>query len=159
MNLVPWKNKTEGNGGTFRPETSLANFRQEFDELFSRFLGGPGLGWNWPASFGPRMDVAETDRDVTVTAELPGVDPKDIDIQVTGNQLTIRGEKKQDREHKSRDYCCTERQFGSFQRSIQLPGIVDPDNVKAAYKDGVLTVTIGKHPQAQPKRIAVKSGS
>jgi len=157
MNLVPWKNKTEKNGG--QAGTSITRFREEMDDLFARFFGRGFLDWNLPAGVvgvGPKLDLAETDREVTVTAELPGMDPKDIDIQVTGNGLIIRGEKKHEREEKGRDYHYSERQFGAFHRTVQLPSAVDPDQVQAAYKDGILTITIAKSPEAQPKRIPVK---
>jgi HSP20 family protein len=160
MNLVPWKSKSERNGGRVGIETAMARLRQDMDELFTRFLGRGtfDFGAPWGGAFGPRVDMVESDKDITVTAELPGVDPKDIDIHVTGNTVSIRGEKKHSREEKGADYQCCERQFGVFQRTLQLPNAVDPDKVNAHYKDGVLTVTVTKHPEAQPKRIAVKAG-
>ena len=133
------------------------------DHAFERFWRDP-----WSASFGDifpsqsdfglRLNLAESDNDVTVTAELPGVDPKDIDIDVSGNALTIRGEKKEEREDKKKNYHYVERSYGSFHRSVQLPSSVDPSNVDATYKNGVLTVTLAKHAEAKPKRITVKHG-
>jgi len=161
MNLIPWRNKrereTRGLG-----ETPLARLREEMDELFERFWTE---GWPWPMGergtvprmLGPRVDLAETENDVTVTAELPGVDPNDIEINIVGNTLTLRGEKKHEREEKKKNYHYVERSYGSFHRSIPLPTTVDPDKVDATYKDGVLTVTVAKHPEAKPKRIPVKS--
>jgi len=80
-----------------------------------------------------------------------------VDISLEGNILNIRGEKKEEKEEKKRDYYYTERQFGSFHRSIQLPSSVDPDKVEAKFKDGVLTVTVPKRADAKPKRIEVKT--
>ena len=156
MNLIPWRNKGNGNGGM---ENTLTRFRDEMDDLFGRFLaGGPTQAAGAFGAAWPRMDLAETDKEVTVTAELPGVDPKQIEINVTGNVLTLRGEKKNEREEKTRDYHYVERQYGSFHRSVQLPSSVEADKVDATYKDGVLTVKMPKHPAAQPKKITVKNG-
>lgn len=155
MNLIPWRNKTEQrpNGGT-----GLSRVRTEMDELFDQFLRDPwgALAHGWSA--GPLMDVSETEDEILVTAELPGVDPRDIDIDVTGNTLTIRGEKKQEREEKERDYHFVERRFGRFQRSIQLPGPVDPDKVEAVDKHGTLVIKLAKAPDARRKKIQVKPG-
>jgi HSP20 family protein len=155
MNLIPWRNKSGGNGGF---ENTLTRFRDEMDDLFGRFLGG---GQSTAGTFGaawPRLDLAETEKDVTVTAELPGVNPKELEINVTGNVLTIRGEKKDEREEKTHDYHYIERQYGCFHRSVQLPTSVESDKVAATYKDGVLTIKMPKHPEARAKKITVKGG-
>lgn len=156
MNLIPWKNRAEGraDGGA----TSLARLRTEMDELFDQFIRDPWGSLAKGVGAGPLMDVAETDKEVTVTAELPGVDPKDIDIDVTGDMLTVRGEKKQEHEEKDRNYTFVERSFGRFQRSIQLPSSVDPDKVEATCRNGTLTITLSKKPDAQRKKIQVKEG-
>ena len=104
------------------------------------------------------MDLAESNDDVTVRIELPGVNPEDVEISVSGNVLSVRGEKQQDREEKRRDYLYAERAFGSFARSVTLPSSVDPDKVDATYKDGVLTVKLAKRADAKPKRIPVRTG-
>ncbi len=160
MNIIPWLSKREDNRGGSIPESGITRFRDEMDHLFDRFFMDPfgmehtagrfGLG-------GPRLDLAESDHDVVVKAELPGIDPKEVDLRVEGNMLTIRGEKKQEKEEKRRDYHYVERQYGSFHRSVQLPSTVDPDKVEAAYKDGVLTITIAKRAEARARRISVKS--
>jgi HSP20 family protein len=154
MNLVPRRTRREA-GLLARPDTGMTRFRSEIDNLFNRFLGEP-----WGAMEGiaaPRSDVAETDKDVKISMELPGIDPKEVEISVAGGMLTVRGEKKQEREKEHRDYHYIERQFGSFQRSFQLPTAVDPDKVDAKYKNGVLHITLEKQPQAQAKRIPVKT--
>lgn len=160
MNLIPWRNKSErgGNGG----ETSLPRLRHQIDDLFDDFLRDPftaganlmqGMGFG--GGGGLRTDLAESDEEITVRAEMPGVNPQDVEISVAGNVLTISGEKKQETEEKQRNYHYVERQFGSFHRTVQLPSTVDPDKVDATFKNGVLTVTVGKRPEARPRRIPV----
>jgi HSP20 family protein len=161
MNLIPWRNKLRGDDAII--EKSPPGLREEIDRLFDRFLKssfGSGMPGGTPAEMmpGPSIDLAESEKDITVTAEIPGIDPKDIQIDVTGNILTIRGEKQQETEEKNRSYHYVERRFGSFQRSIQLPTSVDPARIEATAKNGTLTVTLAKHPGAQPKRIEVKGG-
>jgi len=157
-NLIPWRRKREERELAW-PELSLARMRRDMDTLFDRFMREPfGLPGFEPGLAGmPRMDLAETDENLTATLELPGIDPKDVEISVASGLLTVRGQKKHVREEKKADYHFCEREFGSFQRTVQLPSTVDPDKVDAAYKDGVLTITIGKHPEAKPRRIKVKN--
>ena len=162
MNLIPWRRKQEPNRHEIEPESSLARLRGEIDTLLGRFFGDPwgfaGFGSPWTQlAAAPRTDLADTDKDVTVTMELPGVDPQDVEIHINGDLLTVRGEKKAEREEKKKDYHYVERQFGSFCRTVQVPSTADPDKVDAAYKDGVLTITIAKHPDAKPKRITVRN--
>ncbi|HPD31373.1 MAG TPA: Hsp20/alpha crystallin family protein [Phycisphaerae bacterium] len=163
MNLIPWRNKREARNGSRTEAPPLARLRSEMDQLFERFWRDPwstSLADLMPAGVGVglRLNLAESENDVTLTAELPGVDPKDVEISVSDNMLTISGEKKQEKEEKKRNYHYVERSFGSFRRSIQLPSSVDPNKVDATYRNGVLTVTLQKRPDAKPKRIAVKSG-
>jgi len=160
MNMVPWRDKRERTGGIAGIDTALSRFRDEVDGWFERFFRDPGdlSALSLPGSAGgPRMDLAESDDAITVKAELPGVDPKDIEISVTGNRLTLRGEKKQDREERGRDYHYVERQYGGFHRSIQLPTSVDSTKVSAEYKNGIVTVTLAKNPGAKAKRIPVRN--
>ena len=106
---------------------------------------------------GPRINLAESGDSVTITAEIPGVDPGDIEINVTGNTLTVRGNNSRENEEKGRDFHCVERQHGDFHRAIHLPGAVDPDQVNASVKSGVLTVSLAKRTDAKPKRVPVRS--
>jgi len=163
MSIIPWRNKRENRNGATAEEHPLARLRVEMDHLFERFWrdpGGSSFADLLPSGVGVglRLNLAESENEVTVTAELPGVDPKDVEISVTDNLLTIRGEKKQEKEEKKRNYHYVERSFGSFHRSIPLPSSVDSNKVDAHYKNGVLTVTLQKRPEAKPKRIAVKTG-
>ena len=162
MNLIPWRKKRESDEGREPSETSLANLRHDMDSLFDRFFRDP---WSWgdsdsPASGlmnMPRTDLADTENEVTVTMELPGVDPKNVDISITGDVLTVRGEKKEEKKERKKNYHYVERQHGSFHRSVQLPSTVDPSKVDATFKDGVLSVSVAKNPEAKPKRITVRN--
>jgi HSP20 family protein len=131
------------------------------DRLFDSFLREPFGMLDWPSFTGsekwwPAVDVAETDKDLTIHAELPGIDPKEIDVSVTGDQLVISGEKKENSERKGDGFIHSESHYGSFRRVIPLPEGVDSEHVEAQYNHGVLTLTLPKTPVAAPKRIEVK---
>lgn len=153
----------------------LSSLRREIDRLFEDFPFGP---WRSPVgrsvfdveplwrggelSFGkaPAVDVAERDKVYEITAELPGMDEKDIDVKYADGVLTIKGEKKEEKEEKEKDYYLSERRFGSFQRSFRVPDGVDAGKIDASFKNGVLTVTLPKSADAQKreKKIAIKKG-
>jgi HSP20 family protein len=162
MSLVPWRQKREDkleDAGTWSP---LARFRSEMDNLFERFFGdawGTSMLESLPARFGrgPRLDLAESENEIAVKAELPGVEPNEVHVDLTGNTLTIRGEKRQEKEEKRENYHCVERRYGSFNRSVQLPASVDPEKITAGFKNGLLTITMPKRADAKPKRITVKT--
>jgi HSP20 family protein len=109
--------------------------------------------WEWM----PDVDIAETDGNITVKAELPGMDAKDIDIDVTGDVLTLRGEKKTEEEKKEDRYYCRERHYGSFQRSFRLPAGVQSDKVDAEFKNGVLSINVPKSKEGKQKKINIKT--
>jgi len=154
--LMPW---TRQSGGHLSPVQSL---QKEMNELFDHFFRGVEAE---PFSerggrFTPAVDVAESDKEFAVTAELPGLDEKDLDISVTRDALTIRGEKKEEHEEKDNGRYHKELYYGSFSRNIPLHTEVNPDAVKAVYKNGVLKV---KLPKAAPsvsesRKITVRSG-
>jgi HSP20 family protein len=102
------------------------------------------------------MDVSETDKEIEITTELPGLEEKDIQLNMADNVLTIRGEKKNEREEKEKDYHLVERSYGSFVRSVQLPDGVNADNIKAVMSKGVLKVTVPKPAPAQSRKIDIK---
>lgn len=104
----------------------------------------------------PTLDVSETKNDYVIKAELPGIDPKDIDISLTNDLLTIKGEKKQEKEEKEENYHLIERSYGSFTRSIRLPGQVQSNKINASFKNGVLKVTLPKTEEAKKKEIKIK---
>jgi HSP20 family protein len=159
MSLIPWRNKRQESerGGL----TSLADFRHEMDRLFDSFFHEP-FAWPHPGGGGvelwnPALDVSETDQEVVVRAEMPGLDPEDLNINVVGNSLVLSGEKKEEQEHKGEGYWHAERRFGAFRREVPLPRGVDAEKVSADYAKGVLTVHLAKSPDAAPKRVPVKA--
>lgn len=160
MSLIPWRNKKDNTGQELAPFTAL---RHEMDRLFDSFLRDPWGAWDWPfgaaRGWAPAIDVAESDQEVTVRAEVPGIDPKDLDISITGNQLVLAGEKKESSERKDKDFYHCESRYGSFRRAIPLPDVVDTQKVDASYANGVLTIRLAKTPAATPKRIEVKVNS
>jgi HSP20 family protein len=143
MNLVPW-----------RPFRELVGFRGEVDRLFEDFWGC----WPEPTEreWVPALDVSETEDKVLVKVELPGIDPKDIDVSVQADLLTIKGERKQEKEEKGESYHRVERTYGTFTRTLRLPAETEPEKVTAGYKDGVLTLGIPKKEEAKAKKIEVK---
>jgi HSP20 family protein len=134
----------------------LESIREEMEDLFSRALGEePGL---WPAErIVPSLDLAECDAAVEVRVDIPGMEAKDIEIQVNGNLLTISGERKEEREEKGKTYHRVERRVGSFSRTVTLPCPVKEDAVDAQYKNGILTVKLPKTEAAKSRKITVKS--
>ncbi|MEN6451941.1 MAG: Hsp20/alpha crystallin family protein [Thermoguttaceae bacterium] len=157
MSLIPWRGKRESEGGELSPMVAL---RSEIDRLFDSFVREPFGALEWPSwgpgKWAPPVDVAENDKEVTVRAELPGIDPKDIEVTVVGNQIVLSGEKKESTETKEKGFYQSETRYGSFRRTIPLPDGVDTEKVDAQYNNGVLTLRLAKSPQAASKRIEVK---
>jgi len=124
----------------------IDQFRDEMNRLFDSFFRGFDLE---PfdvqgGMFSPKVDVVETETEIRVSAELPGMDEKDIDVSLTKDALTIKGEKKVEKNESDKDYYRMERSYGSFSRTIPLPVQVDPDQVSAEFRKGVLTVVLPK---------------
>jgi HSP20 family protein len=143
--------KRAGNG------PALVNrLRDEMDDMFSRLFGPVDETLGNRAEWTPRVDVEETDKAVLVTADLPGVDPKDVEVSVLNGELILRGERKQEKEEKGKNYHRMERFTGSFYRSISLPPGTDENGVTATSAKGVVTVTIPKRPEAKAKKVAVQ---
>ena len=135
----------------------LAMLQQEMDRLFDGFSRSfAGLS---SRALMPSMDLAETDKEIELTAELPGMEEKDVQLNVVDNYLTIRGEKKNQREEKEKDYHLIERNYGSFMRTVELPPGVNLDSIKAVMSKGVLKVTVPKPAPAQAKKIEVKTAA
>ena len=127
--------------------------------FFDRFLEdfeGPDV-FSKEMTFAPALDVSETENALIVKAEVPGMDQKDIDINLSDGLLTITGEKKHEKEDKDENYHCVERHYGKFSRTMRVPFEVEADKVDATYKDGVLKVTLPKAERAKPKKIEIKS--
>lgn len=157
MNLIPWRNKQrEGDGNELSPFVAL---RSEMDRLFDSFLRRP-FDLDWPAfgseTWAPALDVAENDKEMTVRAELPGIDPKELDVTVANNQLILSGEKKESSEKKEKGYYHSETRYGSFRRVVPLPDGVDTEHVDAQFSNGVLTLTMPKSEAAVGKKIEVQ---
>ena len=133
--------------------------RAEMDSLFDSFMGGlPAFSGMFGSSGGrgftltPHVDVKETDKEIVVEAELPGMDEKDISLALQDGVLTIRGEKKHEYDEEKENYRVMERRYGSFQRSLRLPDTVDEDKVEASFGNGVLKVIVPKRPEAIGKQ-------
>ncbi|MGD2111294.1 MAG: Hsp20/alpha crystallin family protein [Phycisphaerae bacterium] len=161
MGLVRWTDKQEDHDLDVR-QSPFGRFRAELDKLFERFLEVPkGVareGISSLTGWGPSVDVSESDKAVTVRAELPGVEPGDIAVTLTGQALTITGEKKESTESKDENWHRSERRFGSFTRSITLPAPVDAEEVSARHDHGVLTIELKKCEGDVPKKIAIGGG-
>lgn len=141
----------------YRPFGFAGRFRRDMDDLFRRFLSEmPGAEFEM-GEWVPSADISETDGEIKVKAELPGLDAKDIDISIHGDVLTIKGEKRREEEKKEAGYYSSERYFGAFQRSFRLPAEVAGDKVGAVFKNGVLSVTLPKIEERKKKRIEIKS--
>jgi HSP20 family protein len=122
-------------------------------ELFSRAFGEREETGVWTELL--PLDLSETDQSFEVRLDVPGVNPKEIDIQLNANMLTISGERSEEKEEKGKTYHFVERSFGSFSRSVSLPSPVKEDAIEARYKDGVLTVTLPKTEEAKSRKIAI----
>jgi HSP20 family protein len=140
------------------PFREISRFRDEMDRLWEDFLGPrrqilrPG-GEEWI----PAVDISDTADEVTVKVELPGMESKDISVSLIGDVLTIRGEKKAEKEKKGETFLLTERSYGSFIRSLRLPAEVEADKIEAIYKQGVLTIICSKKEQVKPRLIQIKA--
>ncbi|HET7382099.1 MAG TPA: Hsp20/alpha crystallin family protein [Pseudolabrys sp.] len=136
------------------------SLQREIDRLFEDFSRGfPAIAGNGAIALMPSMDVTETDKEIEITAELPGLEEKDVQINIADNILTIRGEKKAEKEQKDKNYRLVERSYGSFERTLELPEGVNADAIKANISKGLLKVTVPKPAPAQAKKIEVKSAA
>jgi HSP20 family protein len=142
----------------WHPFTELMSLRQAMDRLFEDSFVRPSRVLS---AFGevaaPALDVYQTPNEVVVKAALPGLKPEDINIDITGDTLTIKGESKTEHEIKKENYLYQERRYGAFSRSVVLPSGLKPDKAEATMEDGVLTLTIPKAEEIKPKAIKVKA--
>ncbi|MGC1575778.1 MAG: Hsp20/alpha crystallin family protein [Beijerinckiaceae bacterium] len=160
--------------GAFAPQhATFDSLRREIDRVFDSFNWGSWgfpfartrLGFEMPSlrsasvEIAPAVDVAEKDKEYEITAELPGLDEKNIEVKLANGMLTIRGEKKEEKEEKQTDYHLSERSYGSFMRSFQLPEGIDEGKIEASFVKGVLTVKVPKSTQAlkNEKTISIKA--
>ncbi len=148
MELVRW-----------RPRRYAPVAPYDLDQAFDRLM----RSWASPVSFSeldwsPSIDVSETDGEIVVKAEIPGVSPEDVDISIEDNHLIVSGEKRQESRDENRNYYRLERSYGSFRRSIALPPGADADNVKASCKEGILSIVIPKGENGKSRRIEIEAG-
>ncbi len=146
--------------GVRQGQDIFSQLQHEVDRVFDSFsLSRPLSALTGNGAFEPAIDVAETAEAIDVTAEIPGCDPKDIEINLVDRTLTIRGEKKVEKEQKEKNYHAVERSYGAFVRSMTLPFAADPAKVEASFDKGVLKVHLPKPPEAKQavKTIPIKS--
>ena len=157
--MVPWKRKEEGMT-VRRQESPFEMWRSEMDRLFDRALStlpmGGGISDRMSGHLFPDVDVKDADKEVKITAELPGVKEKDLTVTIDEGGLMLRGEKREEREEEKADHYLAECSYGSFFRQIPLPDGLLTDDAKAKFKDGVLKITIPKSPDMESKRKALK---
>ena len=152
--LTPWRQLL-----TASPFRELDRMRREMDQIWGSLFTEKATGRGESAAFGewfPEFDLSETKYELIVKAEVPGISPKDINISLVDNTLTIKGEKKQQMEEKDENYHYIGRGYGSFVRTIPLSREVQGDKVKASYKDGILKIVLPKSEEAKEKEIQVK---
>lgn len=140
------------------PFRTVADMQTEMNRLFDRFFGRPVAGTAASAAarfWVPMVDVWETKDDLMLAVEIPGVKEKDVTLSITGDVLTIRGERRADQERKEGQYYLLERLYGKFERNIQLPVPVQADKVTATYRDGVLEVRLPKAEEVKPREIKI----
>lgn len=125
-----------------------------FENFFDSFLGSALT--HGRDSWSPAVDILEKDENLILRAEMPGLDEKEIELNIQGNVLTLKGEKKMEKEEKREDFRRVERSYGLFTRSFSLPDGADTEKIRAEYKNGVLTVTIPQKPEVRPREIPVK---
>lgn len=146
MDFTPWK--------PIRRE--LEPFRREMERLWDRFVGESWLSKPFSESWQPSADVVETEASIVVKAELPGLESSDIDVSITEDTLTIKGEKKREEERTGERFHSVERYYGSFQRSFRLPANIQTDKVEATFERGLLVITLPKTEEAKKKEIKVQ---
>ena len=145
MQLVPW-----------RPIGELSSFRGEMDRFWDKFFGERPFVRAFSEEWAPSVDISETEDKFLVKAELPGLEAKDVSVSISGDILTIKGEKKKEEEEKDEHHYCVERYSGSFQRVFQLPSGVKGDKVEASFDKGILKIALPKVEEAKKKEVEIK---
>jgi len=165
--LIPWRKNEENVPVHHRQyEDSLLDLRSQMNHIFDEFFDQPfGLSaFNgdsaWKGDFAPRLDISETEKEITISIELPGLEPEDVHISLDHNALTISGEKRAELEDKDKRFYRVERSYGSFYRSIPLPNEVNENEIDATFKRGLLKVTLpkAKATEKKSKHISIKTG-
>ncbi|MCM8781339.1 MAG: Hsp20/alpha crystallin family protein [Candidatus Omnitrophica bacterium] len=150
MALIKWR------GREWDPFKELLDLHREFDRFFETTFESLPERISKEAVWSPSLDVSEDKENINIKLDLPGVKQSDIDISISGDILTIKGQRQKEQETKDKNYHRVERFYGSFERSLRLPPYADTSNIKANYKDGVLDITIAKAEEAKPKQIKVE---
>lgn len=156
--LIPFRDRQS----LARPDLGMWSLQREVDRLFDEFGRGFGtLAVPGNGSLLPSMDISETDKEYVITAELPGLERKDVEVSLEDNVLTIRGEKKIETppDAENKNVHVSERSYGVFYRALELPASVDPATVQATMSKGVLKITIPKPAESEPKKIEVKEAA
>ena len=149
MAIIRWRDPMD-------PFSDLGNLRSAIDQVFGDFMGRTGGAQSYAGVF-PPLNITEGDDNLFVRAELPGVDPKEIDISATSDALTLRGERKVTPVSADVNYHQRERGFGTFRRVINLPTRINTDTIHASYNNGILTLVLPKAAEAKPKQIEIKT--
>lgn len=160
MSLLTLWNRREPVTSLAPANGGLARWRDEMDRTFGRFFNEP-WGLIEPKAFRaeawfPPIDVSESDKEVIIRTETPGIAAKDLDISITGSTLTISGQKEDQQETKGEDFYQCERRFGSFRRVMDLPDTIDADKITAESDNGVVTIHVAKKPGVRPRKVEVK---
>jgi HSP20 family protein len=152
--LIPWRRREEQEWEPFR---ELEEWHRNLDDLFTRFTGRtPFEGTAFAGKGHPAIESFTKNGDLVVRMDLPGVDPKEVDISVTGDVLTVKGERRHKEEKKEGEYAHEEISYGSFERSLRLPAKVDADKIKASYDKGVLEISMPVPKELAPKKVSVQ---
>jgi HSP20 family protein len=141
------------------PYRELATLQDRMNRLFQETAGSGETSLTNSGAFVPPVDVYENEHGLRLKLEVPGIDEKDLDVRIENNVLTVRGERKFEKEEKEENFHRIERRYGSFVRSFSLPTTIDSEKVSADYKNGVLTLELGKKAEAKPKQIKVTIGA
>ncbi len=145
MDLVPW-----------RPFGEMSRLRKEMDNLMNRFFGETAFPKIVSEEWMPTVDISETKDNIIIKAELPGMEAKDVNVSISGDMLTIKGEKKKEKEEKDESHYYSERYYGNYERSFRLPTGVQSNKAEASFDKGVLKVTLPKVEEAKKKEIEIK---
>ena len=149
MAIIRWRDPMD-------PFADLGSLRSAIDQVFGDFMGRSSMPRTYPGVY-PLLNITENDDSLCMKAELPGIDPKQIDITSTADSITLRGERKVPPVSEEVNYHQREREFGTFRRVISLPTRIDTDKIKASYRNGVLTIDLPKAEEAKPKQIEIKT--
>lgn len=142
----------------WEPFRDLVSLREAMDRLFEESVVRPRAGWITPrGAEALAVDMYETDEDIIVKSAIPGIDPDELDISITGDTLTVKGETKVEEDVEEESYICRERCYGAFSRTLTIPVQVVADEAEAEFKDGILTLTLPKAEEVKPKSIKIRA--